>query len=52
VCSSLNTAEVFWIRGDGMIFTNAQNPSVNRNNWNNPINSVAPSPGSAATPLR
>jgi hypothetical protein len=51
-CSSLNAVEVFWIRSDGMIFTNAQNPNINGGNWNQPINNVAPLPGSAATPQR
>jgi hypothetical protein len=52
VCSSPNAVEVFWVRSDGMVFTNAQNPNINDDNWNNPINSVAASPGSAATPQR
>ena len=51
-CTSLNAVEVFWIRSDGMIFTNAQNPNINGGNWNQPINNVAPLPGSAATPQR
>jgi hypothetical protein len=51
-CSSLNSVEVFWIRSDGMVFTNAQNPKINGGNWNQPINNVAPLPGSAATPQR
>jgi hypothetical protein len=52
VCSSLNAVEVLWIRSDGMIFTNAQNPNINGGNWNQPINNVAPLSGTAATPRR
>jgi hypothetical protein len=52
VCSSLNAVEVFWIRSDGMVFTNGRIPNFNQGNWNNPINNVAPLRGSAATPQR
>jgi len=38
--------EVFWVRPDGMVFTNGRDPNVNRGRWNNPI-AIAPNPGSA-----
>ncbi len=38
--------EVFWIRPDGMVFTNARDPHLNNGNWNNPI-PIASNPGSA-----
>jgi hypothetical protein len=40
--------EVFWVRPDGMVFTNAKIPGFNGGQWNNPINDVAPNPGSAS----
>ena len=39
--------EVFWVRPDGMVFTNARDPNINGGNWNNPI-PIAANPGSAA----
>ena len=39
--------EVFWVRPDGMVFTNARDPNFNNGNWNNPI-PIAANPGSAA----
>ena len=39
--------EVFWVRPDGMVFTNGRDVSFNGGNWNNPINDVAPLAGSA-----
>ena len=44
VAHSSGVVEVFWIRPDGMVFTNVRNPDLT---WNNPINNVAPNPGSA-----
>lgn len=46
VCPEAGTVEVFWVRPDGMVFTNARNPAFNGGNWNNPI-PIAPNPGSA-----
>ena len=39
--------EVFWVRPDGMVFTNAREPNINGGRWNNPI-PIAPNPLSAA----
>src|SRR5262249_10948755 len=39
--------EVFWVRPDGMVFTNGRHPEINGGRWNNPINAVAPNVGSA-----
>ena len=47
VCPAPGIVEVFWVRPDGMVFTNARDPNVNGGNWNNPI-PIAPNPGSAA----
>src|SRR5436190_16985665 len=47
VCPAPGIVEVFWVRPDGMVFTNARDPNINNGNWNNPINNVAPLPGSA-----
>ena len=38
--------EVFWVRPDGMVFTNAREPNINGGRWNNPI-PIASAPGSA-----
>jgi hypothetical protein len=46
VCPAEGIVEVFWIRPDGMVFTNARDPHINGGNWNNPI-PIAPNPGSA-----
>ena len=42
-----STVEVFWVRPDGMVFTNARHPDINNGNWNNPI-PIASNPDSAA----
>jgi hypothetical protein len=47
VCPAPGIVEVFWVRPDGMVFTNARDPHFNGGNWNNPI-AIAPAPGSAA----
>ena len=47
VCAAPGIVEVFWVRPDGMVFTNARDPHINSGNWNNPI-PIAPNPGSAA----
>ncbi|MFF9158369.1 hypothetical protein ACF1AB_39790 [Streptomyces sp. NPDC014846] len=47
VSTAPGVVEVFWVRPDGMVFTNVRNPN---GTWNNPINNVAPNPGSAALP--
>jgi hypothetical protein len=46
VCSIPGTVEVFWVRPDGMVFTNARDPNINGGNWNNPM-PIAAAPGSA-----
>ncbi|WP_188273209.1 tyrosinase family protein [Streptomyces sp. CBMA152] len=43
VSTAPGLVDVFWIRSDGIIFTNARNPD---GTWNNPIADVAPNPGS------
>ena len=47
VSHSPKVVEVFWIRPDGMVFTNARTPHLNNGNWNNPI-PIADNPGDAA----
>ena len=47
VCPAAGVVEVFWIRSDGMVLTNGRHPAVSNGRWNNPINDVAPLPGSA-----
>jgi len=46
ISHSPGVVEVFWIRPDGMVFTNARDPNINNGNWNNPI-PIAPNPDSA-----
>jgi len=46
VCPVPGIVEVFWVRSDGMVFTNARDPHINGGNWNNPM-PIAPAPGSA-----
>jgi hypothetical protein len=47
VCPAPGIVEVFWVRPDGMVFTNGRDPNINGGKWNNPINDVAPYVGSA-----
>ena len=37
VCPAPGRVEVFWVRPDGMVFTNARDPKLNGGAWNNPI---------------
>jgi hypothetical protein len=37
VCPAPGIVEVFWVRPDGMVFTNARDPHINSGNWNNPV---------------
>src|SRR5271167_1844538 len=44
VSSHPGEVEVFWVRPDGMVFTNSHDPNFNAGKWNNPI-PIAPAPG-------
>jgi hypothetical protein len=41
------SAEVYWVRSDGMVFSNSRHPQVNGGHWNHPANDIAHIVGSA-----
>jgi hypothetical protein len=48
VCPAPGIVEVFWVRPDGMVFTNARDPRIDHGNWNkNPV-PIAEAAGAAA----